>query len=318
MDEIDSEQAALLPRLYERDIDVLLQEELLFNPAVVKVFSDALGLQAVPQISECGLSVVDATGETDVHAIFAMPGARGTILIENKIDAAFQPRQPERYRERAAALRAASNDFAFSVLIAPKRYVRQGDPDVDHFDAIVSYEEVAEAIRGENTARAKHRAALLLRAVEHARGAYHLVPAREVSALWERIYRIASSEFSVLAMRPPGEKGSQSAWVIFKGELPAKVTLDWQIKRGTVDLSFWRTATYRPKNTIDLGGLSAAIGRPTSIHPLGQTGEAVAIRIPVPKAPPNFVDINDDTIRQSLRAAALLHAFFKDNSARFV
>lgn len=49
----------ILPRLYERDIDVLLQEELIFNEAVCNVFSSALGVNAPLRISECSLSVVD-------------------------------------------------------------------------------------------------------------------------------------------------------------------------------------------------------------------------------------------------------------------
>jgi hypothetical protein len=46
-----------LPRLYERDIDVLLQEELIFNEAVCDVFSSALGLKAPLRVNECSLSV---------------------------------------------------------------------------------------------------------------------------------------------------------------------------------------------------------------------------------------------------------------------
>jgi hypothetical protein len=45
----------MLPRLYERDIDVLLQEELIFNEAICDVFSNALGLEAPFRVSECSL-----------------------------------------------------------------------------------------------------------------------------------------------------------------------------------------------------------------------------------------------------------------------
>jgi hypothetical protein len=62
--------AILLAKLYERDIDVLLQEELIFNTAVALTFSKALGLRNPLKVRECRLSVVDQTGETDVFAIF--------------------------------------------------------------------------------------------------------------------------------------------------------------------------------------------------------------------------------------------------------
>jgi hypothetical protein len=100
----DELAAVLLPRLYERDIDVLLQEELIFNPAVALLFAKALGFDQPLLVRDCRLSVVDNTGETDVFALFEVEGRKGVLLIENKIDAGFMPRQPERYRERAASL----------------------------------------------------------------------------------------------------------------------------------------------------------------------------------------------------------------------
>jgi hypothetical protein len=315
---LGSGSAVLLPRLYERDIDVLLQEELLFNPAVVDVFSASLGLSVALRITDCRLSVVNTTGETDVLASFETREGRGTLLIENKIDAAFQPRQPERYRERATILGAALKDSAFCVLVAPKHYIYDSNPEFDHFDAIVSCEEVAQAMRSDDTARGNHRTALLLRAVEQARSAYSLVPAPKVTELWQRIHRIADSEFPALAMRKPGEKGGGSVWVVFKADLPPKVTIDWKITAGTVDLSFWGSASVRPKPTMDLAGLSADVGNLVSIQRLGRAGDTIAIRAPVPIAPPNFVEINDDTIRQSLLTASTLHRFYRNNTNSFV
>lgn len=120
---------ALLPRLYERDIDVLLQEELIFNEVVCRLFSDALALSQPMQVHQCRLSVVDQSGETDLYAMFSSGDKEGIILIENKIDASFQPRQPERYRERANALSAGLN-LVFCVLVAPQKYIRSIETNV--------------------------------------------------------------------------------------------------------------------------------------------------------------------------------------------
>jgi len=100
-----------LPRLYERDIDVLLQEELLFSHHVRQVLGRALGFEVDLDVKSCDLSVVDTTGETDIFVVYDAEAEHGVILIENKIDAAFQPRQPERYRERATAL-VQAQDFS--------------------------------------------------------------------------------------------------------------------------------------------------------------------------------------------------------------
>ena len=85
--------------MYERDIDVLMQEELIFNDAVCDVFARALGIQSRLHVTQCALSVVDLTGETDLLARFTDEGDnRGVLLIENKIDDYGQFRERPRSR----------------------------------------------------------------------------------------------------------------------------------------------------------------------------------------------------------------------------
>ena len=70
--EPDVELIVSLPRLYERDIDVLLQEEFMFNPWVAELFAQVLGLSSDFSVQQCQLSVVDLTGETDIHVAFSV------------------------------------------------------------------------------------------------------------------------------------------------------------------------------------------------------------------------------------------------------
>ena len=135
-------QKVVLPRLYERDIDVLMQEELIFNQAVCEVFSRALRLKPRLHVTQCALSVVDQTGETDLLSRFTDGDKQSVLLIENKIDAAFQPTQPERYRSRANEL-ATNGETAYCVLIAPMRYSIGNTVATAYFDACVSYEDIA-------------------------------------------------------------------------------------------------------------------------------------------------------------------------------
>ena len=289
---------ALLPRLYERDIDVLLQEELIFNEAVCDVFSSALGFEARLQVSECSLSVVDGTGETDLLARFLVDGKSGVLLIENKIDAAFQPTQPERYRARANEI-ATSGQAAYCILIAPTRYM-DGNAAAAHFDACISYEDVAQAIGSQDTERAKHRAALLLRAVQQAQSSYIIIPAPEVTTMWQRIYKIAAMEFPLLGMKAPTDKGQNSWWLVFKGNLPSRITIDWKIKNGVVDLSFWKGARHKPT--------------PSSEMPPGASfmtsGTTTMFRVIVEKPSKDWVELTDEQIRKSLKVADGLLNFF--------
>jgi hypothetical protein len=301
----------VLPRLYERDIDVLLQEELIFNPKLTDLLAGALQIKGTMKVERCQLSVVDATGETDVLASFALGNRHGALFIENKIDAAFQPRQPERYRERAKAFAEINEDrLVFCVLIAPSHYVQPGNESFGHFDAVITYEEVAKAIEHDATPRSQYRASLLVRAVEQARSAYNMVSSENVGNLWRRIYRIANSEFVMLKMPMPTEKGSQSKWLIFKANLPPKITIDWKFTKGTVDLSFWKGAKHRPSEATVLSSLRAGASREIF-------GETIAISLPLEKPPAEWTDITDDQIRDSLRAASELLVYYDMNRASF-
>lgn len=295
----------VLPRLYERDIDVLLQEELIFNEAVCGIFSSALGFNAPLQVSQCSLSVVDGTGETDLLARYTVDDKSGVLLIENKIDAAFQPTQPERYKARAAGM-ATDGQAAYCILIAPTRYA-EGNAAAVHFDACVSYEDVARAIGSQATERAKHRAALLLRAVEQAKSSYIVIPAPEVTSLWQRIYEIARTEFPLLGMKAPGDKGSNSWWVIFKGNLPSLITIDWKVKNGFVDLSFWNGARHKPTS-----GSEVPVGAS-----FVTSGTTAMFRVPVEKPSEDWIDLTDAQIRKSLKIADGLLEFYNSHHQTF-
>jgi hypothetical protein len=289
---------ATLPRLYERDIDVLLQEELIFNEAVCDVFSNALGLKSPFRVSECSLSVLDGGGETDLLARFLTDGKSGVLLLENKIDAAFQPMQPERYKARAKKI-AAGGQVAYCLLIAPTRYA-DGNAVAKQFDACVSYEDVARAIESQGTERAKHRASLLLRAVEQAKSSYTVIPAPEVTTMWQRVYEIARTEFQALRMKAPTDKGANSWWLIFKGDLPSRITIDWKVKNGVVDLSFWKGAKHKPTQSSEAPfGASFAT-----------SGTTVMFRVPVEKPSKGWVELTDEQIRKSLKVAERLLEFY--------
>jgi PD-(D/E)XK nuclease superfamily len=303
---MDEQQKLILPRLYERDIDVLLQEELIFNQSVCEIFSRALGLQSPLQVTQCALSVVDQTGETDLLARFANGEKQGVLLIENKIDAAFQPTQPERYRARAGEM-AQSGEAVYCILIAPKRYAAGNEEAIAHFDACVAYEDVVEAVEAAQTDRAKHRAALLRRAVEQARSSYVVIPAPQVTTMWQRIFEIAEKEFPLLKMKAPTEKGGASWWLIFKGDLPANITIDWKVRQGSVDLSFWNRARHKPtaSSPVPPGAL------------LMTSGTTTMFRRALEQPPEQWVDLTDQQIRNALNVAYGMLEFYHSSADTF-
>ncbi len=302
---------ALLSRLYERDIDVLLQEDLIFSEPLCQLVSRSLNFHEQLRVTQCRLSVVNSTGETDLFAYLDLTERAGILLIENKIDVKFQPRQPERYQERAKALAVElRHDSIFTMLIAPSRYVEKHDPQSKTFDCVLSYEQVAMAIESEGTPRSRYRAALLRRAITQAGSSYILTPAPQVSDFWTRVFQIARNEHPELEMLQPKEKGAQSKWIIFKPGLLNRVTIDWKITQGTVDLSFWPNALLHPITASMLSGFPQGAA-------LGTAGRTVVIRMRVARPPQDWITMTDDQIREALAAASELLAAFRANKRHF-
>lgn len=302
-----------LPRLYERDVDVLLAEEFVFNRQLIRFLAESLKIHSPADVRHCRLSVEDAMGETDLLIELEIGPETGMILIENKIDANFQIRQAERYRERAEKLLAIrSCSRAFTVLIAPKDYLLCAGPQGEMFDARLSYQQVAELMRSDGGERGTYRANLLLQAVEQARQVYKLVAAEDVTAFWQRVYAIAASEFPALKMKAPGAKGAYSNWLTFKGDLPSGITIDWKVSRGVVDLTFWEGEAFPP------GLLEAAINAGIAGAQMNARGaKAKALTIILPSRSGNFIEMDDDHIRCALKAANDLLAFYSPRLQAF-
>ncbi|WAP70378.1 hypothetical protein [Jiella pelagia] len=70
-------------------------KRLLFGRPVQSLSLDALKLPGSAQFVSGRLSIVDETGETDILVDLRLGEERAILLIENKIDAAFQLAQPE-------------------------------------------------------------------------------------------------------------------------------------------------------------------------------------------------------------------------------
>src|SRR5690606_2044188 len=69
------------------------------------------------------------------------------VLIEDKLNASFQPDQGSRYAERARALAEAGAAAVRTVLLAPQQYLRAANPEARKFDVRLPLEEVIEAAR---------------------------------------------------------------------------------------------------------------------------------------------------------------------------
>lgn len=110
----------------ERDIDIILLEELSTDISFCKWFTSQLLLPRLTLIDIALRSISDfGLGETDLFFSYFSGDHKIFILIENKLDANFQKEQFNRYQSRAQQyINNNVCDDAYCVLIAPKDYCK--------------------------------------------------------------------------------------------------------------------------------------------------------------------------------------------------
>ena len=140
-------------------IDFLLEEEFAANPEFIGEFLMKCDwLRENPRIVDVAHSVGDKYGEADLIVIFEQghgeKSSREALLIEDKINAAFQPKQAERYQQRGLDGINAGRWTAFhTVLVAPQAYVS----NTHGFDKSVTLEAICDLICPDNVSRRKFR-----------------------------------------------------------------------------------------------------------------------------------------------------------------
>lgn len=164
------------------------------------------------------------------------------VLIENKIDAAFQLNQPQRYAEREAAY-ANEDEYeqVITVFMAPAIYF--GDDDDNYgFDAKVPYEDVLTSLEISEHAkpRTDYKVALLRAAIERGRAGWQLIPHPSVGAFWRSYWQLADQIAPHLSMPvPKNEIPARSHFIVFHPPaLPTDVKLKQKVGHGHVDLEF--------------------------------------------------------------------------------
>lgn len=226
----------LVGAVSERDVDLLLIEELASSPEFVSWFLDRVG-ESGPgsvEVISCARSATDSTGESDSEVFVRAGAAVLGILVENKIHAAAQPRQAERYRERGDGYVQAGRCGRYvTVLIAPETYLRGS---LKGFDRSVSYEELVGWF-GSRDRRSGFKAAILRGAIEKAVKGYQIVEDGPVTLFWRRYWERSQALAPELDMKKPGGRPSSSSFVYFQpSRMPKGMHLVHKMLHGYVDI----------------------------------------------------------------------------------
>lgn len=169
----------------ERDIDLVLVEEIYSSPAFVQWLAGKAGMGVVSMSTVLhSKRRTRSRREIDIFVDLTFEGGtRGALLIENKLDATEQPDQAESYREELATL-AQSYPTCAMLIVCPRSYQAAHPTFTDKFDGVVHYEDISAyfagraGAAGDSALRMRFRSDLLTQAVEKHRRGYTPVPTR--------------------------------------------------------------------------------------------------------------------------------------------
>ena len=235
----------LLPieSIQERDIDLLLLEELYSSEAFRAWFIEHTIKSAQKRGQYCWVMhslCMGDLGESDLAMKYTGKDNKGYLfLIENKIDASFQPQQAMRYCHRGEKyIKEKECDAYCTVLVAPKKYIR----DNEDFNFVIQYEAIKEwfLARKELGDRAKYKAEMLDIAIEKSRRGYRPIPDEKTIAFWRAYWELANEIAPELKMKEPRKDiPVGSSWIFFKpNSLKKGLCLIHKANHGYVDLEF--------------------------------------------------------------------------------
>ncbi len=204
----------LLPveSVQERDIDFLLIEEFLASRRFVDYFTKTLELPDCDIIVDVQRSVNDfGLGETDVFVDYLHGNAHIGVLIENKLDAIFQPQQAARYRSRARKYETEGRfKSTYEVLVAPAQYIARQN----YFSRVISYEQLIEYFqKADLGARGEFKVKLLTIAAEKLRRGYVAVNSEPNQSFWRSYYQYLAVELPMVTMKQVATVPVGSDWI---------------------------------------------------------------------------------------------------------
>jgi hypothetical protein len=228
----------LLPveSIQERDVDLILLEELITDHSFCEWFIDELKLPKLFSLNGAWRSISGfGLGETDI--LFSYNSIEGKIfvLIENKLDASFQDAQFERYTKRANEyLNQKECDKSFAVLVAPNLYCEnQSD-----FEDFITYESIASRLASTGTKRNLFKSELLKIASEKLRRGYQPVNSEPVQKFWLAYWNYKEKNHPSFIMKKPGIVPHNSDWpMLYDNDLKG-ITFYHKLGHGNTDASF--------------------------------------------------------------------------------
>ena len=267
--------------VYEHDMDVMLMQALLTDPALLDIFiskTDWAGCDLKPVHAEISNSD-ESLGETDITVILSDGAYKYAMLIEDKIDAVAQPDQHDRYVKRGSkAVRQGLYSDYKVFIVCPQKYY-DADDEAKKYEQFVSYEECAEHFSRSNDCMSNIRYQEVMQAISKAKRPPQITLNEDANSFFRKYREYQREHFPQLEMRT--KETANGYWVDYRTRFPyQQAYLLHKLADGEVDITFNRGKDKLPIlesicewfNQNGLTEISAPI-----------TGKSVSLRMNVPK-----------------------------------
>lgn len=236
MNKISEQNIIPIESIQERDIDLILLEELSTENSFCEQFVSELKLPDFSSSNGTWRSITDfGLGETDLLFSYNSFDKRIFVLIENKLNASFQFEQFIRYEKRSNEyIKKGYCDDAYCVLIAPNFYCEN---QLD-FEKFISYEFISELFDKQNTKRGTFKSQLLKIATEKLRRGYQPVNSEPVQKFWHLYWDYKNINFPELTMKKPTIVPYNSDWPMLYDDNLKGIIFYHKLAQGNTDATF--------------------------------------------------------------------------------
>lgn len=224
--------------IIERDIDMLILEEVVSSQEFANIFFAKVGLSNATIVSVEHSKTDIELGESDITIIVQIADKKHCLLIEDKIDAVAQPEQCKRYFQRGElGIKTEEYDSFDVFIVAPEKYLIH-DEEASKYPNKVSYEEMVAYFKNKIDIRSKFKLTQLEQAIYSQKSGYKVVEVSSVTDFWNK-YIDYQEEFypQLISVNNRGPKGARSTWPTYK-TVHKEVTIVHKTEKGYVDLSF--------------------------------------------------------------------------------
>jgi hypothetical protein len=305
--------------IQEFQIDFFLEEEFTVDLAFAQAFVAACGLAvSVKRVEWVIHSVSDKHGEADLIVLITAEQpdertAKIALLIEDKINAGFQPGQAHRYRQRGEEGVSLRWESFRTVLVAPSSYISPSHG----FDAAVSLEQIMEWICPADAGRGAFKVAKIKEAIRKQASTGVQVVDDDMTE-FRTAYYIKLQAFNLLhgtdfTMRPPAPTYYGDTWFILRSlSLPTWAEIRHMAPSGNVEISFKETEFSK---VAAIGGL---LETGMDLIQTGKFKQHVTIRLHTPQIPAfdSFERVQPE-IETALLSAERLWRLYQRERVRF-